>query len=370
MDRLRLGTWVRSAIKASRFVLGERWHRFDFKGSESVWLGVDRSGRLRIDGYDLETEKIAHALSGGVPSISVLVVETVQEEIAKAGDASSARRLLKQASTDYRFGRSPIGRVSALFGAGKPSYDVCLGIAAEPRIPRAVQMAMARHPDAGVRKALIEAPPIPYHAQLAMRRRLPPTYPREFDEHGYPVGWARDAEVWRILASDPSDVVRCIVASHPFTPMDVLIEMTRDRSSNVREQLLERHDGYLDQHLVNDPSEHVRARLAAETMNPDVIALLARDGDDQVRAKAAYRVELELLPELAGDESLTVRERIAARQDLPAELVELMRRDGSPWVRLLIRERYPKAVRRTRQGIARRVRPPDDPSERSSGLQI
>lgn len=141
-----------------------------------------------------------------------------------------------------------------------PDPDVRSAVSANPSLPLAALIAMARDPNQ------FDA----VMGELSMNPRLPPEDVEGMLNHPYD-----DARVQALanrqmpahrleqFASDPDDMTRAMVAQNPSTPPAVLLQLAKDKEAIVRSHLL---------------------RNAA--LPDDVMALLVRDKDKKVRAMA------------------------------------------------------------------------------------
>lgn len=220
---------------------------------------------------------------------------------------------------------------------------------------RSVARSLATHPEAWVRAALADwVPQLPADlihllahdrdpavvAKVACTQPLPLALAEELSGH-------RDEEVREALARSSltpvefalrfaeheDEWVRESVARRTDLPVKVYEKFARDRSNMVRWTVADRPE--LSQEtvraLATDPSEQVRQSLLGNPALPlDLLVALA----PEVRPHALPRIAAATLDELRGllREGPEVRAFVAARVDLPGELVPVLVADPEPVV--------------------------------------
>ncbi|MFS1304992.1 hypothetical protein [Streptosporangium longisporum] len=142
------------------------------------------------------------------------------------------------------------------------------------------------------------------------------------------------------LVEDPHWSVRWSVPEHPAAVIDVRRAICRSADKDLR-GLLAEQDG-LDREtnsvLAADPSPNVRARLAARTHAPDILAALITDADPKVRVGATQNsiTTMNQYRLLANDRSATVRVAAITSEKLPHDELHRLAHDRSVSVRLCL----------------------------------
>lgn len=140
------------------------------------------------------------------------------------------------------------------------------------------------------------------------------------------------------LAKDKDKRLRYMVAMHPNTSIEMLWELTRDEDSEVRSSTLNHHaitKEMLD-FLSEDKDEKVRASVAYKTKKSvDLLRKLAKDKSSHVRAAVAQQSGLskKLVEGLARDNSADVRRSVAYFQKLSIETLLMLSNDTNAGVR-------------------------------------
>lgn len=174
-------------------------------------------------------------------------------------------------------------------------------------------------------------------------------------------------DVLRMLALDVEESIRLLVARHPHTPSDVLLTLANDSSlslvavamghrnapTEMVDMICERYyddAGRLaimlkysrhisSRHLVTlsrHPDAGVRRTVAQHRRcPPNVIDILSRDPDEKTRlaAQLAHELDGQSLSVIATSSSSDDRRRVAEYRSCPIDLLRQLASDDSPWVR-------------------------------------
>jgi len=175
--------------------------------------------------------------------------------------------------------------------------------AADPRVPADVVRVLAGDPSPVVRRAL-----------AGRREDLP--------------------DVFALLAWDADAQTREAVAGNPFCPPGVLASLVDDPVDLVRWEIPRADlDAAVVSAIVGSPDVTLR-RLMAETANPEAQRRLAADDSAAVRGGAALTTRDEpLLARLVGDPSAEVRSRAAQNPHLVPAQRHALANDRSASVR-------------------------------------
>ncbi|MER5643678.1 hypothetical protein [Streptosporangium sp. NPDC002524] len=211
----------------------------------------------------------------------------VQIRLAVASDPATPPETLEAMATD-------------------PSRTVRRALAARTDAPGKVLRALAQDPDLKTRQSLAKNPSCPSGALIT-------------------------------LVEDPHWSVRWSVPEHPAANVEARRTICRSADEVLR-GLLAEQDG-LDEEtnsvLAVDPSPNVRARLAAHTDAPDILAALIADADPKVRAGATENPITTTNQHrlLSTDKFATVRKAALMSEKLPRDELQRLAHDRSVEVR-------------------------------------
>ncbi|MFE9693717.1 hypothetical protein [Micromonospora sp. NPDC005806] len=235
----------------------------------------------------------------------------------------------------------PADVVAAL--ADDPDLEVVAEAARSPRISDTLAERLATHPHLSVRRALACNEHAPSHllVALAERRTPPATLCPACDGSGH---WL--AEHWSCDGKhqDALHDLDYALTLNPRTPAETVSRFTAHPSIHVRWRLAVRTDLPQDAYwaLAQDPTPGIRSDVAANpAIDEALIRAMAGDTTYDVRRRLAHNpaVPLDVLAELAASAKIgpTLLPRIAAAT--PAEISELAA-STVPAVRMLLAARH------------------------------
>ena len=160
-------------------------------------------------------------------------------------------------------------------------------------------------------------------------------------------------DIIKLLAKDKSDGVRSFIAKRSDLPEDFVRDLAKDKSKNVRGTIAKRKDlpEYLVVQLAQDRSALVRSDIADrkdlskyERIFKDLLKQFAKDENEDIRSAVANRSDLPpyLVKQLAKDEKSFVRSVVANRIDLykvDKDLIRQLAQDKASGPRLNIAKR-------------------------------
>ncbi|MEU4534429.1 hypothetical protein AB0G15_06155 [Streptosporangium sp. NPDC023825] len=190
--------------------------------------------------------------------------------------------------------------------ATDPSRTVRRALAARTDAPGKVLRALAQDPDLKTRQTLVKNPSCP-------------------------------SDVLINMVEDPHWSVRWSVPEHPAADAEARRAICRSADEVLRGLLAEQDglDGKTNSVLAADPSPNVRARLAAHTDAPDILATLITDATPKVRAGATENPITTTNQHrlLSNDKSATVRKAAVTSEKLPHDELHRLAHDRSVDVR-------------------------------------
>lgn len=208
--------------------------------------------------------------------------------------------------------------------------DRCLthSLALNRSLPAAFRLALAGHPDPGIRRAVVVA------ADGAPR------------------------ELFTVLLEDPDPQVREELAESDHTPEDLRARLAADADPKVRTALAQWWTAapeHVRRLLLTDPAESVRAGACAtyfrRTPHPvppaDLVPALLADPVTRAGAVRHSTLDTATAHRLADDPDDEVRKELAEHPDLPPELRDRLATDANPRValRVFARQDTPEVTR-------------------------
>lgn len=174
------------------------------------------------------------------------------------------------------------------------------------------------------------------------------------------------AELLTILSGDQVTAVRFAVAKNLATPEDVLDKLAKDLETPVREAALANESISVDSlkstdseagkinlasskkvtfdvlaKLAKDKSDYVRAAVAEnKNSSSETLFELAKDKSDDVRRKVADNINSsqKTIKLLSQDKDYLVRGTVAQRENVQEEILTILSKDSDEWVRKLVAE--------------------------------
>ena len=241
-----------------------------------------------------------------------------------------------------------------VWAAELPAEKIQLAVAMNPAAPAEALDRLRTSAHAKVRESLrsagseLQGDPEALFLK-AVKERLAALTPEEAQE-----AWVKDdiglAEFMflsaqarlRIAGLDESDMprlVRCALARHPSTPVNLLIEIARDKDSDARGAVAWNANTPVDvlEMLAKDPDDWVRLSVAGNPRTPvsladSLMTALARrrsQKHSELRRAVACHTQTStvLLELLARDEDSGVREAVAANPSSPLPVLEVLLSD-------------------------------------------
>ena len=162
---------------------------------------------------------------------------------------------------------------------------------------------------------------------------------------GAPVGDV-PVDLLEFLADDPDPMVRWAVVAHPHTPPGILARLAADPEDRVRAKVAatwwdppER----IRRQMLTDPAAAVRNWALAEPPPADLLAGLFADPATRFKALPYVALTPDLAEELSADP--TMRPALAAHPDLPAKVRDLLVDDPDCRLGLLTNPSTPTELR-------------------------
>ena len=149
------------------------------------------------------------------------------------------------------------------------------------------------------------------------------------------------------LSKDKQELVRGRVAANPKTPVDTLVELGKDEDLYVKECVAQNPKTPVDTlvELGKDKSSWIRSAVAANPKTPvDTLVELGKDEDLYVKECVAQnpKTPVDTLVELGKDKSSWIRSAVAANPKTPVDTLVELGKDKDSWIRQQAQEELQK----------------------------
>ena len=140
-------------------------------------------------------------------------------------------------------------------------------------------------------------------------------------------------EILQVLSKDKNEDVRASVASNPNCSVDILEKLSNDKSTTVLWEVIGNSNAPIEliKKFVSHKDKSVRHSVAQNSRGDiEILKILVKDSDSYVRntiADESRKVPVEILEILAVDEEAGIRATVAKNINTPAELLSQLSKD-------------------------------------------